>query len=151
MSKYFDKFNAQDNKLAELLAENHLLHTFDPTTYPITLKVQPNTTPEAQMALFDTNKDGISSNDARLVFQFPVGEICWRVYGRLVINDALLNKIKNHAKKLRDLWLQADFAARAEQAGYRATPVAETDEDKADQETEIFDEFFDEEDVEEME
>ena len=151
MSKYFDKFNAQDNKLAELLAENHLLHTFDPTTYPITLKVQPNTTPEAQMALFDTNKDGISSNDARLVFQFPVGEICWRVYGRLVINDALLNKIKNHAKKLRDLWLQADFAARAEQAGYRATPVAETDEDKADQETEIFDEFFDEEDVEETE
>lgn len=148
---YFDKFNAQDNKLAELLAENHLLHTFDPTTYPITLKVQPNTTPEAQMALFDTNKDGISSNDARLVFQFPVGEICWRVYGRLVINDALLNKIKNHAKKLRDLWLQADFAARAEQAGYRATPAAETDEDKADQETEIFDEFFDEEDVEETE
>lgn len=149
MSKYFDKFNAQDNKLAELLAENHLLHTFEPTTYPITLKVQPNTTPEAQMALFDTNKEGISSQDARLVFQFPVGEICWRVYGRLVINDALLNKIKNHAKKLRDLWLQADFAARAEQAGYRSTPAAEAAEAQDPQETADFAEFFDDEEYDE--
>ena len=148
---YFDKFTAQEAKLAELLNENHLLHTFKTDGYPITLTVQPNTTPEAQMALFETSKDGISSQDASLVFQFPVGEIGWRIHGRLIMSDSLMNKIKNHAKKMLTLWLQADFAARAEQAGYRATPAAETDEAKADQETEIFDEFLDEEDVEETE
>lgn len=151
MSKYFDKFHEQDKKLTKLLAENLLLHTFKADGYPITLTVQPNTTPEAQMALFETSEDGVSSQDASLVFQFPVGGICWRVHGRLIIDDALLNKIKNHGKKLRDLWLQADFAVRAEQAGYKAPPAAMTAETQAPRESADFAEFFEnEEDDEEM-
>ena len=146
---YFDKFTAQDNKLAELLAENHLLHTFETSTYPITLKVQPNTTPDSQMALFETSEDGVSSQDARLVFQFPVGGICWRVHGRLIIDDALLNKIKNHGKKLRDLWLQADFAARIEQAkssGKSQGNVQPFPVDPAVQESDdVFQEFLEDE------
>ena len=103
---YFKAFQAQEAKL-------------ETEGYPITLTIRPNTTPEAQMALFDRATEGLSSRDAALVFQFLADEINVRVYGRLVISDALMGKIKGQAKKLLFLWLQADHAARVEQAGYR--------------------------------
>ncbi len=117
MGVYFEKFDAQANKMANLMDANGLLHTFCADKYPITMTVQPNTTPSEQMEMFDTSTDGVSSDDAKLVLQFFVGEIVVRVYGRLIISDALMGKIKNQAKKMRDLWLQADFASRMEQAG----------------------------------
>lgn len=69
------------------------------------------------MALYDESGDGVSSQDAMLVLTFPVGEIGVRVYGRLIIPDTLLSKIKNIGKKMRDLYLQADYARRMELAG----------------------------------
>ena len=78
------------------------------------LTISQNQTPDAQMALYNNDTDGVSSQDAKLVLTFPVGEIGVRVYGRLIIPDQLLNKIKNCGKKMRDLWLQGDYARRME-------------------------------------
>lgn len=114
---YFKTFQEQQDKLEKLLDENDLLHEFDTASYPITLTIRPNITPDAQMALFGRATEGVSSKDAALVFQFLTDEINVRVYGRLVISDALMSKIKAQAKKLLLLWLQADHAARVEQAG----------------------------------
>lgn len=130
---YFTKYDEQEKKLDALLAKNELLYRFSTQSYPITLTVFPNITPDAQMAMFEQSTDGVSSQDARLVFQFFVGEIGVRVYGRLVISDELMDKIKNQAKKMRDLWLQADFAARAEQAGYAKKPTDSVEDDDEDE------------------
>lgn len=104
------------------MEENDLLHEFDTGSYPITLTIRPNVVPDAQMAIFAKATDGVSSRDAKLVFQFLVAEINVRVYGRLVISDALMSKIKRQATKMLLLWLQADHAARMEQAGVGLWP-----------------------------
>lgn len=111
---YFDKFDAQETKLENILEDKFLLHKFRTDTYPMTLTITQNQTPDAQMALYEQEDDGVSSQDARLVLTFPVGEIGVRVYGRLIIPDTLLSKIKNCGKKMRDLWLQGDYARRME-------------------------------------
>lgn len=108
---YFDKFEAQETKLENIMEANHLLHKFDTSTYPITLTITPNESPDEQTALYETEAGDSSSKDAKLVLSFPVGEIGVRVYGRLIISDALLGKIKNQGKKMRDLWLQGNFAS----------------------------------------
>lgn len=136
---YFKTFQDQQDKLEKLMDENDLLHEFDAEHYPITLTIRPNVTPDAQMALFGRATEGVSSRDAALVFQFLADEINVRVYGRLVISDALMSKIKGQAKKLLLLWLQADHAARMEQLGY-ATQEAEDDGSNVSD----FDEFYDE-------
>lgn len=114
---YFDKFDAMDAKLENTLADKYLLHKFSADSYPMSLTITQNQTPDAQMALYEQDEDGVSSRDARLVLTFPVGEIGVRVYGRLIIPDALLSKIKNYGKKMRDLYLQGDYARRMEAAG----------------------------------
>lgn len=126
---YYEKYLAQNEKLANVLEEHHLLHNFRTNAYPMSLQISVNQAPGEQMAMYDTSDDGVSSRDARLVLTFPVGEIGVRVYGRLVIPDTLMNKIKNIGKKMRDLYLQGEFATRMEnkaraleRAGY---PVSE--------------------------
>lgn len=114
---YFDKFDAMDAKLENTLADKYLLHKFSADSYPMSLTITQNQTPDAQMALYEQDEDGVSSQDAKLVLTFPVGEIGMRIYGRLIIPDALLSKIKNCGKKMRDLYLQADYASRMERAG----------------------------------
>ena len=111
---YFEKFEAQEQKLENILEDKCLLHKFSTNTYPMYLTISQNQTPDAQMALYNNDTDGVSSQDAKLVLTFPVGEIGVRVYGRLIIPDQLLNKIKNCGKKMRDLWLQGDYARRME-------------------------------------
>lgn len=134
---YFNEFEAQQEKLEKLLDENNLLHEFAVDDYPITLTIRPNAVPDAQMAMFAQATEGVSSKDARLVFQFLVDEINVRVYGRLIISDALMSKIKGQAKKMLLLWLQGDHAARMEQLGY-ATQEAEDDGSNVSD----FDEFY---------
>lgn len=129
---YFDKFNEQSNKLANILEENGLLHTFKTKSYPLTLTVSQNQAPEAQMALYEQDKGDISSSDAKLVLTFPVGEIGVRVYGRLCISDTLMGKIKNHGKKMRDLYLQGYYAAQMKERG--PSPVDTETEDTEDEE-----------------
>lgn len=111
---YFDKFDAQETKLENILEDKCLLHKFRTDTYPMSLTITQNQDPEAQMEMYSNETDGVSSKDAKLVLLFPVGEIIVRMYGRLIIPDTLLNKIKNCGKKMRDLWLQGDYARRME-------------------------------------
>jgi hypothetical protein len=111
---YFDKFDAQETKLENILEDKNLLHKFNTGTYPMTLTISQNQDPDAQMEIYSQGGDGVSSADAKLVLTFPVGEIGVRVYGRLIIPDQLLGKIKNCGKKMRDLWLQGDYARRME-------------------------------------
>ena len=111
---YFEKFEAQEQKLENILEDKGLLHKFNTGFYPMTLTISQNQDPGAQMELYSNETDGVSSKDAKLVLTFPVGEIGVRVYGRLIIPDALLGKIKNCGKKMRDLWLQGDYARRME-------------------------------------
>lgn len=111
---YFEKFEAQEQKLENILEDKGLLHKFNTGFYPMTLTISQNQDPGAQMELYSNETDGVSSKDAKLVLTFPVGEIGVRVYGRLIIPDTLLGKIKNCGKKMRDLWLQGDYARRME-------------------------------------
>ena len=111
---YFEKFEAQEQKLENILEDKGLLHKWDTGSYPMALIISQNQDPSTQMELYSQETDGVSSKDAKLVLTFPVGEIGVRVYGRLIIPDTLLNKIKNCGKKMRDLWLQADYARRME-------------------------------------
>lgn len=132
---YFDKFDAMDAKLENTLADKYLLHKFSADSYPMSLTITQNQTPDAQMALYEQDEDGVSSRDARLVLTFPVGEIGVRVYGRLIIPDALLSKIKNFGKKMRDLYLQGDYARRMEAAGrlYVAAAGCDYEHDDSDE------------------
>lgn len=136
---YFDKFDAQETKLENTLSKNYLLHEFDTTRYPMTLTITQNQSPDAQMALYDQDDGDVSSQDAKLVFTFFVGAVGMRTYGRLVIPDDLLTKIKNIGKKMHSLYLQGDFARRMEQAGrcdaasYGGT--VESDDGDEDEET----------------
>ena len=134
MKNYFEKFQAQQEKLANVLDECHLLHRFSASSYPMTLTISQNQAPEAQMELYDTANDGVSSRNSKLILTFPVGDIGVRVYGdRLIISDTLLNKIKNIGKKMRDLYLQGDYARRMEIA---SAPAQEAPEEENEEENE---------------
>lgn len=141
---YFEKFNAQQQKLENILEDKNLLYQFRVDSYPMTLTITQNQDPEAQLELYSTSTEGVSSKDAKLVLTFPVGEIGVRVYGRLIIPDTLLNKIKNCGKKMRDLYLQGDYARRMEMFASPSSdeqePLEESyeeDEDEEDDEGEV--------------
>ena len=132
---YFEKYEAQKEKLANVLDEYHLLHQFSAKSYPMTLTISQNQAPEAQMELYDTANDGVSSRNAKLILTFPVGDIGVRVYGeRLILSDTLLGKIKNIGKKMRDFYLQGDYAKRMEERG--AAPTQSTEAEDAEEESE---------------
>ena len=140
---YFNEYIAQLNKLNDLLAENNLVGKFNTDSYPMSLTVAQDQSLEAQTALYEMCENGVSSRDAKLILTFPVAEIGVRVYGRFVISDALMNKIKTHGKKLRDLFLQCDFSARMSNIEREEEP----DELPGEPNTAEFDEFF-EDDIE---
>lgn len=132
MSKknYFADFNIADAKLVELLNDNQLVRRFNPDRYPITLTISPDVSPEAQMTMYSMAEDGASSRDAKLVFSFPVGEIGIRIVGRLIMSDALMNKIKGLAKKMHYLYLQGQFAMLSENMTFPRVVPLEDEEDE---------------------
>ena len=133
---YYDKFDSQASKLENTLADKYMLYEFKADSYPMTLVITQNQAPDAQMAIYDNDTDGVSSQDAKLVITFPVGEIGVMVYGRLIIPDTLLSKIKNIGKKMRDLYLQAEYARRMELAGMCRSDSGDADMESDDGEEE---------------
>ena len=129
MSNYFTDFNVIDDKLVKLLNEHQLVRSFNTDTYPITLTISPDISPEAQMTMYSVAEDGASSRDSKLIFSFPVGDIGVKVSGRLVITDKLLGKIKGLGKTLHYLFLQAHFAMMAEQRVFPRVQALEPEED----------------------
>ena len=113
------------DKLEQLLAENGLVYTFTRSSYPVVLSISPNTGLENQMELYTTNDNDVSSRDAKLMFIFQDGDITIRTDSRLVISDALMGKIKNHAKKMHYLFLQAFFRGETEK---KAAETADSQE-----------------------
>ena len=134
MSKnYFADFNSIDNKLVELLEDHQLIRKFNTDSYPITLTISPNVSPEAQMTMYSMAEDGASSRDSKLIFTFPVGEIGIRIIGRLIMSDDLMNKIKGLAKKMHSFYCQAFFAMMIEKAAIPRVASVEDDEDEAEE------------------
>jgi hypothetical protein len=106
-TREFQELMTIEGKLAELLAAHNLVYTFSSDDYPISLTVEANLYPSAQMEMFANDDAGVLSRYAKLCFIFQDGEIVVRTYSRLIISDALLSKIKGMAKKMHYLYLQA--------------------------------------------
>lgn len=109
--KAYDTFNVLDAKLTKLLTGNLLVHRFYNDRYPLVLTVRPDRDPEAQMTMMAAD-DGASSPDASLVFLIAADGVRMKINGRLLIEEDLMNKIKNLVKKLVAAYLFGQFAER---------------------------------------
>ena len=107
---YFINYKSHETKLAELLTEHGLVHTFRTGAFPITLTISHNAAPEEQMSMLLAEGSN-SSPDAKLVLIMDLdGSIEVNTYERLVISDKLFSKIKTLAKKMKDSYCYAHFA-----------------------------------------
>lgn len=137
-----------ENKLAETLADNHLVHTFRTRSYPVVLTISQDVSPEAQIAIFEDTEGSVSSRDAKLRLIFELDGLKIQTDSRLVLTEALMNKLKGLAKKLNSAYKEAFFADRIGVIE-SATPAKDTEggtgevEAKND-EAAGFSEFFDE-------
>ena len=123
--KAYDKFNSLDKQLTKLLVGNLLVHKFYNDRYPLVLIVRPDKDPEAQMTMMAAD-DGASSPDASLAFSLDADGLRMKINGRLLIDESLMNKIKNLVKKLVTAYLFGQFAERFTKNGddinYTGTP-----------------------------
>lgn len=144
MKDYFIGVRALEDKLAEVLAEKNLLHVIDYSKYPITLTVTQNQAPDAQMEIWATSDGSTSSQDSVLRFIFNLDGIEIQTNSRLVISDALMNKIKGLAKKIHAAYVHAYFASTVSILRTDKTDDAADAEDVEDgaEETAIFDDFY---------
>ena len=147
---YFKEFEAIASKLNELLAENMLTYKFSTAAFPITLTITPDASMDAQMTMYEQSDDGMSSSDAKLVYSFKVNEIAVRVYGRLIITEALMNKIKGLAKKMHYVWLQCYFADSISTDKPQVSSQDEADEDTEPDFGEFYDDEFEDTDEEDL-
>jgi hypothetical protein len=123
--RYYEALDALKDKLTATLNDEGLVFTLKTDSYPITLTVSPNASPAAQMELFSVTDGDTSSDRARLQFIFKLDDLAIRVDDRLVISDALMNKIKGLAKKIHHAFLEGFFAERIT---YEATKTTKKDE-----------------------
>ena len=101
-----------EKKLEKVLDAHNLLHTFCTNTYPITLTITQNRTPDAQMAFYATNDCPVSSCDAVLRFVFDLDGVVIHTDERLVITADTLNKIKGMAVNLFHAYIEGYYAER---------------------------------------
>ena len=132
MPKELKQFQAVEEKLEKLLADNHLVHRFATQGYPITLTISQDKDTAAQMEIYSQDDGDVSAWDSRLVFAFQDGEIVVRTDSRLVISDALMGKIKGYAKKMHYLYLQAFYHGIVDQRALEEADEA-PENDEADQ------------------
>lgn len=133
-----------ENKLDELLSENHLVHTFRTSSYPVVLTISQDASPEAQVTLFESTDGSVSSRDAKLRLIFELDGLKIQTSSRLVLADALMNKIKGLARKLNSAYKEAFFADRIGVVE-DVNPPGEPADDGDDENTTSgeFDGFFD--------
>lgn len=99
------KFTDERNKIDKLCDDNNLEFTFVPGTFPLVMSVAHSLERRQQMSLIESEK---SSYGARIDFIFS-DDLVVKVVGNFSIDDEVLNKIKNGAKKLHYLFLQEWF------------------------------------------
>jgi hypothetical protein len=110
--RYYDALHVLENKLEKLLDEEGLVFSLHAKSYPITLVVSRDVSPEAQMELFSNADSDTSSIGAKLQFIFKLDALEIRTDERFVIPDALMTKIKGLAKKIHHAFLEGFFAER---------------------------------------
>lgn len=103
------QFNTYKNKLENTLEANGLIGTFVTDETPIMLTVTPNTVEAGQTSMFPDNDEDKSSLDAKLSLIFKDGAMFIKTDEKLVISENLMNKLKNLAKHMHYLYLQAAF------------------------------------------
>ena len=130
--KAYDTFNVLDAKLTKLLTGNLLVHRFYNDRYPLVLTIRPDKSPEAQMTMMEAD-DGGSSPDASLAFSIDAEGLRMKINGRLLIEESLMNKIKNLVKKMVAAYLFGAYAERftknGDDIGYSGKP----DDEDADE------------------
>ena len=109
--KAYDKFNTLETKLTNLLFNNDLVHKFYGDRYPLVLVIRPEPDIEAQMAMMAA-EDGGSSPDMSLALSLDADGLRMKINGRLIIDEDLMNKIKNLFKKLVTAYLFGAYAER---------------------------------------
>lgn len=100
------KYEAQLAKLDNLAEKHNLICTWDTEAKHITLTARPQALETEQTSFIEEAEDEKSSGDAALSIIFKDGEIKVSAVGKLFISEALINKLKNIAKKLHYLYLQ---------------------------------------------
>lgn len=118
MSYYYKACLDLQDKLLDLLNGEGLVFSFHTSSYPITLVVSRDVSPDAQMELFSNADGDTSSVGAKLQFIFKLDALEIRTNDRLIISDALMTKIKGLAKKIHHAFLEGFFA---EHITYEAT------------------------------
>ena len=108
--EYFTTYNTLKDKLDALLNENHLRCKVDAHRYPFTLTITPDASPEGQIALFEDSDGKVSSRDSSLKLTLTLDGTEIQTEKRLVISDALMNKIKLYAKKMHHEYLHGFYA-----------------------------------------
>jgi len=104
----YNKLIEQQKKLDKLCEDNDLEYTFSKEDFPIILTIKPLWEKAAQMRLDLGNDEPTTDPDARIELVFG-HELTLRSFGDFVIDEDLLIKIKNGAKKLHYLYLQVYF------------------------------------------
>lgn len=150
--KAYSEFNNLSSKLDELLEKQYMTYDFDASSYPIVLTIRPNTSQDAQMELYTQDQETCSV-DAALKYRFHIDGIEIKIVGRLLLSDAVMNKIKNLAKKMVAAYLFGYFAEqRNREAMIASNKRWFEDEDGVEDASEdadsAFEGFFDGEDEE---
>lgn len=109
----FTLFDARLEKFKGMLAENGLVGEFRAEHYPIEIEVKRDAS-AAQIGMFSDKSKDEMFRETRIVLTFPVGAVGVHFFGKLVIADKTLNKIKSQGKKLHELYLQGFFAEMKE-------------------------------------
>ena len=129
--QFYDNLKKAEEKLATILLDENLVHTFSTKTYPITLIVSNDRSPGAQMEFYATGDDGKSSAEAVLKLIFNLNGLKIQTDNRFVIEDAMMNKIKNQAKKMYHAYLEGYYAQMSAQAAEACAEIAAACDDGA--------------------
>lgn len=97
------KFQEYSKKLQGICDENDLVYRFRKDGYPVTLTIAPSGGVSEQLSLLADEK-GHMSPDARLIFYYLNGELCYKISKDFSISDTLFSKLKNLYKNMSLYW-----------------------------------------------
>lgn len=103
------EFGLLHDKIIEVCKENKLEFAFECSKFPVIVKITPNLVHRDQMRL-DLKELEESSNFVNGEIRLAFGEeLTLTILNDFKIEDSLLNRIKNMAKKLHYIYLQIYF------------------------------------------
>ena len=107
-----DRVMDEMSKLEKLCRGNELQFKFLNHSYPAVMLITPRIEDDGQETLFeDISKSPTTAPDGKLEIVFEDGDITIRTFSEFVLDDSILGKIKNRAKKLFLYFTQMYFEA----------------------------------------